>query len=218
MPLDAAHMLADVRSLLNESSAALWSDAELQQWLAHGAIDISAKTGCVEAFANVTLAGSTIVYAAPTSFNTPSPSGNVRLIRIYAALLSNVALVRIHPRMFGQVNANVTGNTPTYYAHFGNEVYFYPVGSGASGTVILLCTLVTDDYATDLRDPWQRLAITYAAYRAKLKDQRYAEAAQLFNEYSQSLAMMRRDLIEADRMPSARAELTLPDLVQTPVA
>jgi hypothetical protein len=215
MPLNAAAMLADVRLLLNETTAAFWTDAEIVTWLGHGAIDVSSKSECYEAIATQALSASTIEYTVPTSFSTPTPTGNYRLIRIYAALLNGVALVRIHPRMFGQVNANTTGNTPQYFSHFGTRLFAFPVGSGASGTLRLLCTLVTDDY-TDLLDPWQRLCITYAVYRAKLKDQRYSEAALLYNEYSQSLTLLRRDLIE--RMPSSRSELQLPDVIQTPVA
>ena len=74
---------------------------------------------------------------------------------------------------------------------------------------------VNSDTVTDLPMSYRHLLIPGALYRAKLRDRKYAEAAQLYAEYANSLMYQRSDLQErgtdtkADQMLPDRAERTV---------
>ena len=207
MSLSAAQVRTEVRAVLNEATAAFWSDTEIDNWVSQAAIQIS-SAGAVETTATVTLSASTIEYALPTSFSNPTPAGDASLIRVSAALYSNTGLVRIHPRTIGHITADLTDDTPRYWAQFGRRIFFFPVGSGASGTVQLLCHVETDDIA-DIPDEFQPLAILYAAGKGKEKDNKYADARFLLSEYFNALAFLRNDILE--RGVDSKQMLTIPN-------
>lgn len=213
MPITSASALARMRILLNEAAPAFFLDADINGWIAEAALDISSKSGCVECLGTLALTPNTIAYAEPGAFTNPTPSSaSATLSRVHAALYQNIALVRVHPRMFGNANADTTGNTPRLYAHFGDLVYLYPVGGGAAGTVTLLCSIEVD-VVEDLPYEWQHLVYPYALYRAKQKDERWAEAASVYAEYVNGLAYQTNALLE--RGVSSRADLLIPDQLVT---
>jgi hypothetical protein len=209
MAMTLAQVRTEVRAVLNEPTAAFWSDTEIDNWLKQASILLS-STGCVETTATVALSASTIEYAAPTTFANPNPTSS-GLIAISSASLNDISLVKVQHKQFGHITADVTGNTPRYWAHFGQRVFFYPVGSGASGTIDLLCHVESDD-VTDIPDAWQPLAIAYAAGKAKQKDGRFLEAQTLFAEVRQILVFLRNDLLE--RGVDSKQSMTIPTRVE----
>lgn len=210
MSFTLAQLETETRALLNEATPSFFGSLEIQSWLSQAAISISTMSHCVEVLSTVALAPSTIIYPAPGAFTDPPPGATARLIKVYAALLNNKALTRIHPRMLAHIT-DVSDDDPTkYWALFGSNIFFYPVGSAGSGTVQLLSSVVTAD-PLDLPDAWQLLCIPWAASRGKLKDNKFAEASVLYNEVMNAVTYQRRDLLE--RHPSSRAELTLPDTI-----
>lgn len=215
MALSAATIRSEIRALLNESTAAFYSDAEIDSWASQGAIDVSTKTHCLEATSTITLAADTIEYAAPTNFSNPTPSGTVKLISIRMAYYSLKSLTKIKPESLGRITPDVTSDDPAYYFLFGERVFLSPVGSSASGTVNLLCVVKTDD-VTDIPDEWQLSLILYGAYRGKLKDQKYAQASALYAEYINTLGFQRNDLIE--RIQDTKMQNKIPDDLRTAAA
>lgn len=206
MSLSAAEIRTEVRALLNETTAAFWSDTEIDNWVSQAAIQIS-SVGAVESTATVTLVASTIEYAIPTTFANPTVTGGVET-KIAAALYANTGLVRIHPRAIGHITTDLTDDTPRYWAQFGTRFFTFPVGSGASGTIQLLCHVKTDDIA-DIPDVFQPLAILYAAGKGKEKDNKFADARFLLSEYYNGLGFLRNDILE--RGLDAKQMLTIPN-------
>ena len=212
MAYTKAQVHTEVRALINEPTPAFWSNAEIDEWIDMAALDISVKTHCVETTGTVTLVASTLSYAEPTTFS-PTVAGDSNIIKVYSAFLLNLALQKVHPRMWGHISATAS-DTPRYYSHFAGSLWFYPVATGA-GTVTLLCSVRTDD-VTALPFEYQHLAIKYVAYMAKLKDRKYAEAAQLYAEYANGILFQRTDL--QDRGVDAKEEMTIPDRVERVLA
>jgi hypothetical protein len=210
MSLSAANVLSEVRAILNESTAAFWSDAEINAWVTQAAIDLSTKLHCVETTATVTLSASTIEYAVPTTFANPVPSGDASLIWVKSAMFSDVSLTKILDNQFARITPDSTSDTPIHFVHFGERIFFFPVGSGASGSVDLLVAVETDDI-TDIPDEYQLLAILYAAGRGKFKDQKYAQGNSLMSEYTATVAFLRNDLIE--RESDSKEQNKIPDRV-----
>jgi hypothetical protein len=208
-PISLATLITEVRALINEPAAGFWTDSEITSWLQQGALDCSTKSGCTETMAGLVLSANVIEYPLPSVFDSPAISID-QFIKVYAAMLNQQALVRIHPRMFGHLAKVATTDPTQYWCQFGQRLFFFPVGSTAPGAVRLFCEVATAD-PLELPIAWQPLTILYAASRAKLKDQRYAEAAALYTEYISTLVYQRRDLLE--RPPGSRTELMLPDSV-----
>lgn len=211
MSLSAANVLTEVRSLLNEASNGFWTDTEINSWVSQAAIDISKKSFCVETTATVTLAASTIEYAAPTTFANPTPAGDASLIYIRAADFAGKSLTKIRSNQLARLTPNSTEDTPTHFFHYGERIFFHPVGTGASGTVNLKVAVETDDI-TDIPDEFQLLAILYGTARGKLKDRKYAQFAMLFREYTSTLAFMRNNVIE--REPDTKEQTFILDTLR----
>lgn len=214
MPLDTlANIRTEVRSLLNEATAGLFSDAQIDEWLGQVSLDISVKTHCVETTGTVTLVQGTVEYALPTTFANPAITDTeARVIKIYGAYLSNVGFLRVRPQVWGRKQP-VTQTVPTWYTQWGQRIFVQPPPSGA-GTLSLLVS-VNSDTVTDLPMSYRHLLIPGAVSRAKLRDRKYAEAAQLYAEYTNSIMYQRTDLQE--RGTDTQADQNIPDRAERTV-
>jgi len=190
-----ANILTEVRNILGEPSAVFWSDNEINEWIDQAAVDISSKAMCVEASGTLTLASGTLEYTEPTD-----------CIKVYAVLVSNRGLLKIHPRQLGNATETSSG-TPNYFYHFNGKIGVYPVPS-AAGSATVLYSKETDDI-TDVPDEYQPYAILFAAAKAKIKDQKFDQANTLMVQYLNSLIFHRQDLYE--RGVDSKDMLRIPD-------
>lgn len=210
MALTAADVRAEIRVLINEPVAAFWSDAEIDAWVTQAATNIS-MTDPIETTASVTLVASTLEYTLPTTFANPTVTTGI-ISKISAVHYNGRGLLHVHPRTIGNVSADTTSNDPAVWSMHGTRFFLSPVGSGASGTVDLYCSVFTDDIA-DVTDIYQPLAILFGAAKAKQKDGRFAEAAAFLSEYVNNLAFMRNNIIE--RGVDSRQMMTIPTRIVT---
>jgi hypothetical protein len=203
----------DLRDRLNEATAAFWTDAVLTRYLTEAARDLSTKSGCVEAVAQLVLIPNVRQYVVPSTFLSPTLAGsNLVVTQIHAIFLeTGIAVHQVVHKSMGHIHDDVTGNIPQNYAHFGPRLYLFPVGAGATGALELLCSVQTNA-VDDIPAPWRPLLVLYAAHAAKQQEGSPQEAAGFYSEYINSLVFQRNALLQ--RPTTSRAEISVPDDVR----
>lgn len=197
MAYTLAALITEVRALLNEPTASFWSDAEITQWLLQAAVDVSTKAHCVEEIMTLAVTPSVSRYVLPA--NT---------VGVDSVLAGPQALVKLRPRSLGQIHGGEDPH-PTHFAVFGFTLWLF--GPPQQALDLLVNRWVRASDPVLLPDTYQQLAIDYAVVRAKLKDRKYTEAAQLYQLYLQSLLFQRQDL--QDYQPDSREMLGIPDRI-----
>ncbi len=197
MALSLADVIQHVRDLLNESTAAFFSDAEITRWIQAGTLDISTVTHCIQTSAILTMATNTPSYALPTS--------TIDVLHAFWTT-TRAGLRKITGSLQGEASTDLTGSVPLRYYVWGALCYIEPVPNATAngGTVTILHSLALQD-VTQLQDACQVLAIWYATAMGKLKDKRYQEGAMLLSMYNQGLALRRTDIYE--RKPQAATDV-----------
>lgn len=194
MAITLATAITDVRSILNEATAAFWTDAEITVWIQEGTRIISSKTLMVEDDQTIDP-----LKANQLSYTSSDEPWIADMIEPYAAIYDNGSnkykgLIKIHPRQVGNV-ATFTAGDPKYYALHNRQLFVWPLASTAvadAGSIRVLFAKETDDI-TALTDEYQHLAVQYAAGRAKQKDQKFAEATSLFQQFYNDINFERAD-------------------------
>jgi hypothetical protein len=194
MALTLAQMTADVRQLLNESSAVFWNDSEIQDWLYEGTRIIASKTLSIEADDDITLVTNQLIYTS----SDESFIGDC--LEPYAAIYDDGSykykgLEMVHPKQIGNLMTYTPG-PPRYYAFHNRSFYIWPVPTTTENgnTVSILYASESED-PTALTDEFQHLAIQWAFARAKEKDQKFAEAAALKQNFYTEMQFERQDKI-----------------------
>lgn len=194
MSLTLATALTEVRNVLNEATAVFWSDTQIQNWIKEGCRTFSSKTLMVEETGTLTLAATTVKYTSSDA------AFLANMLEPYSVLYddgSNVykGLVKVHPRQIGNL-ATRTAGPPKYYAQHDRNLYIMPLTSAtivaAGGTLSVLYSKITEDI-TDISDEYQHLPVIYAIAKAKQKDQKFAEANNLFQQFYQEVNFERQD-------------------------
>ena len=215
LPYTAAEALQQVRVLINETTASFWTDEEINNWIIEGVIDVSSRGVSWEKRDSINLAANTIAYTALVSGGAGAIA---KIVKVYACVFDNGSndykgLQQIHPRMIKHLTAKDAGE-PLYFWHFGTEIGVWPLTTTAVASAGVIQVFFSQiSYAiTDLPDYYQSLPILYAAAKAKMKDQKYAAANQLFAIYLNALAFQRTDLYE--RGADSNDMLKTPDRTQ----
>lgn len=196
--MSVADAKIEIRAILNEPSPVFWSDAELENWLEQATIDISSKTLCLETSDTVTLVSGQLEYTEPTG-----------CIKVYAAHFDDTGLLKIHPRQIAHTTEVETG-APQYYYHFAGKVGLYPIcDAGHAGEDVTVFFSKESSTFTDLPNEYQPYAILFAVARAKLKDLKFAQSAQIMGQYLNALLFHRQDLYE--RGVDSKDMLKIPD-------
>jgi hypothetical protein len=199
MAYTVAQLITAVRSLVNESSAAFFTDPEVTDWLAQATLEISTLAKCVEAHLAVQMLLETWEYVLPAD-----------CVEVLHAIWdpTKQALRRVSPSMVGEDSPDLTGDRPVTFFEWNHRLYLNPLPNGvaADQNVHLFYARVTADVLL-LPDTYQVLAISYAVYRAKLKDHLFTEAATLYAEYA--TALVARKLEIQRRLPHTEADLHL---------
>ena len=193
MAITLANAVSEVRSLLNEPTAVFWTDSEIQTWLQEGTRITASKTLCVQGSDTITLVEGQLTYTS---------SGHSWIgdcLEPYAVIYYDTSsyhgLRLIHPKQLGNVMTFTAGD-PKYYSFHARTFYVWPLPSaGVDGrTLTVLYAAETDDI-TDLRDEYQNLPITWALSKAKMKDQKFAEAAALQAQFFSEISFERQDKV-----------------------
>lgn len=198
MAYTATQLRAEVRRILNETTAAFYTDADIDAWIVDAVLDLSVKARCLEGAVDLTLTAGDQNYVL----------SDTTAIGIEAVLLDGLGLAKVRPRQFGHLNAATAGK-PVAYAHFVGQLYFMPIPDTTYLTHVLYWKY-SSTY-TDLPEEYQLLALMYAVRQGKLKARQYAEAAQLYSWYVQEVQFARDDL--QDREPDSKETLRLVDRI-----
>lgn len=193
-----AQLVAQARALLNESTALFWSDTELADWVKQGTVDVSTKGRCVETAIAFPLTALIHAYA--------KPAGLIGIETIHGP--GGTALAQLRGRQFGHVSSS-TEPTPTSFCLYAGLIIFHPVPQVPVLTSVLYW-IKTDNVAV-LDEGYQNLVLLYVMMKARLKEQRYNEAAQLHSMYLNELQFQRQDLQE--REPDSKEKLRLADRI-----
>ena len=198
MPLTLAQLTTEVRAILNEAVPAFYSDAQIQQWLQHGARDISMKTRCFETDATIAVLASTLTYAEPTG-----------CVYVHAVLnaVTGISLAKSAPGKMGHVTDTASAAVPLYWFHFNEKLWLTPLASGTSTLTVLYAQ--TTETVTDIPDQFRWMLIDYAVSRGMLRNQKTIESLALANIYNNNIQFVRRDII--DRGVDTIDDLTIPD-------
>jgi hypothetical protein len=198
MALSAATLATNIRYLLKEATASYFSDAEITAWIADASTDISAKTLCYEAAGEITLVAGTLEYAEPTG-----------CLKIASVHYDNKPLTKIHPKALG-VATNRAAGKPEHYYHFAKKIGFWPLaddGAAAAKPRVLHAALTAT--VANIPEQYGPMVELYALVRAKIKEEKTAQASMIYQMYLSSLMFHRQDLTE--QTVDAKSEFKIPD-------
>ena len=198
MSLTLAQLRTEVRAILNEATAIFYTDGQIDQWLQHGARDISMKTRCFETDATIAVVNATLTYAEPT--------GCLYVLGVLNAA-TGLALAKSAPWKMGHMIDTASSAVPLYWFHFNEKIWLTPLASGSSTLTVLYAQ--TTETVTDIPDQFRWMLIDYAASRGMLRNQKTIESLALANIYNNNVQFVRRDVME--RGVDTIDDLTIPD-------
>lgn len=205
-----ASLYTDIRSMLNEPSALLWTNTELLAWIDQAARIIGAVTLCNETIVAENLVSTTVPTVEQTAYVLSDSSiEEAPLIEtvIYYGGPANVmtsttkTLMKVHPRVF----YNVVDDTPgpsKYWTVINETLYIWPPPSVTENNFVihLLYHDNVDEYYDGssvyyLRDELQEYVIWYAVAKAFEKVSKYAQSEQYMSIFNSFLSFHRQDRI-----------------------
>jgi hypothetical protein len=125
-------IVTNTRYILNESTAALWSDAELLVLVNEGIIDIQSRTLALHTSESVTLATNTLAYSLSTEYIAIAGG-------VYYDTTNNT-YKGLKPGNLMQVGRyGAEGDPPEYYVEWKDQVLLYPLaGATTSGEQVTM--------------------------------------------------------------------------------
>lgn len=200
------YIRTQVRSLLNESTAAFWSDAELNRLINEAERDIAAKALCLEAITTVTASSRTTAFTGH------------KILRVE---YSGQGLIKILPKMMGGLPLN--GITPQYWFQWGQTLVLEP--KPTTNYTITLYTAIapstgmgTVEGTSDTNQPsiparFHELIILFVLSRAYMKDRKFSMSGNIYKTYITELTIARKQVI--DRYTDTRNDMVIPDKIVT---
>jgi len=192
--------VTQVRSLINEDSAAFWSDTEIENWIKEATIDVSCKLLCAETDTAITLVANQWAYTDLTDL--------LKIKGCYYDAGSGAikGMQRIDVEKLGHLQ--VSSGAPKYFYDINRDVNIWPIPSAteAGDTIVVYHAYETDD-VTDLRDEHQPLTFLYAAAKAKTKDRMFQESSLLMSQYLNSVNFERQDKYDQGTTPTSEFSL-----------
>ena len=203
MPYTLADLRTRTRDILNESTAAFFTDAELDRLLSDAALDISGITHCVEALGTITLSNGDNDYAI---------ASDAIVVLHVQDQATGVGLRKVTPSMAGHSSSATSGDTGLGWYEFARTLYIEPIpdATAQGKQVEYFYARITQD-VTVLPEYCQLLAVWYAVSMGKMKDRLYQEAAFFNSLYVNGLAFRRADTYA--REPHTRQDLEMADEV-----
>ena len=196
-----AQVLARVRDMLDEQTAAQWTDLQLRRWLNDGVADLARSTRFYEQSTDVTVLTGTAIATLPSDVMEIqhvywiSTTDSTRTKPLIAQHFESMDAV------WGQWQNDRTGE-PYTFAPRGLapnlKVHLYPIPS-EDGTLrvfyVGLPTAINEGGSDDsntcaVPDGWVDILVHYIEYRSLRKDRdpRWQEALAIYNEQRDTLA------------------------------
>ena len=195
MSLTLTNAVTEVRSNLNEATAAFWTDTEIETWVKQGCQIFSSKSLLIEDIQTLDP-----LVVDQLSYDSSDETFIDTIAYIHTAIFNDGStdykgLIKIQPHQIGNI-ATLSSGDPKYICLFKHKIYVWPLTTAAvvasGGTIELLIAKETEDIA-DIQDQYQYLPILYATAKAKQKDSKFQEAAALLEEFDQKSTFERSD-------------------------
>jgi hypothetical protein len=206
---DFADIKTQVRNLLDEATAAQWTDADINSWINDGHRDIAAKTNCIESIQPATTtSGSRLVPFTGHKVNHVEylPGGTVKPI----------GLQRITPAMLGHIQLHDL-STPQYYFQWGSNVVIEPIPATACNLNLYLsvwpdCELSDTTDEPQIPVEFHESIIPFTLFFARIKSSEYTKSALAYSQYMTALQQLIDGYLV--RTPTRYIDLKIPTLAQ----
>lgn len=198
----------DVRSRLDEPTARMWSDAELNRWINEGLRDLARRTETLLSYyTNIPLIANVAKYAMPADVIRVHrlefvPTGSNQTYPIQLSTYQEM------DQVWG-VSQQIQRSYPYYAVMWGFApnivIQFYPVPSQGGGLNLyyyrLPKTLVADTDIAEVPEGWQDLVSLYCEYVSLRKDRdaRWTDAKQLYEQSLDNMVNVTRQLHDSAR-------------------
>lgn len=195
MSLTLSDAVSEVRSNVNETTAAYWSDAEIETWVKQGCRIFSSESLMVEGTEDLDP-----LIANQLSYDSSDESWIGTAAYLHTAIYYDggtkyKGLIKVQPHQIGNV-ATFTSGAPKYVCFFDHKIYVWPLTTAAivsaNGIITFLIAKETNDI-TEIQDQYQYIPILYATAKAKQKDRKFTEAGTLMKEFEQKTVFERKD-------------------------
>lgn len=183
--LSVATIRAQSRILLNEPTAAFWSDTDFTSWCQLIAGDISSKTLCYEQSKSVTLVNATPEY--------PYSGWSLNCIKILGVIINGVGIKKFEPWMQGVQTVKATG-MPEYFYDFAMYLGLYPVPTTIEAAYP--CKIFYADWTNDISlipDKYLFAAVLATTSLGLLKERQYQKAMVMQQQYMALLGFDRQE-------------------------
>lgn len=189
--------VAQVRSLLNDPSAAEYQTADLTIFINDARVQIAGASESIRALMSLTTAAATAQYLYSTATAAPAGVGGVltvRKARVLSAGVWSEVINRSWEWFFSYLMcgpAAVATGIPDTFAEFApgisGSLFLSPIPNGVLSiqldAVCYPIPLVDDSTSEALPYPWTEAVQYYSAYLALLSAQRKADADAMFERY-----------------------------------
>lgn len=203
MSVTLAQAITEVRSLLNEPTAAFWSNTELTNWINEGCRDVARRAETKQTTAKITVTPTTQNFAVPstayrihrvTFIQTPTGSSPNTYTLEFRGLMEM-------DQIWG-INQNWPATYPLYYTLWGHppnlKIITYPVTSTPGILNVFYYRQVVNVSTTtdviDILPGYEDVIYDYACYRALRKD-----ADMRWKDFQQSYEDKLANLIDRTR-------------------
>jgi hypothetical protein len=185
-----AQATTEVRSLLAESSAAFWTDSQIQSWINQGCQDVSRRAENLWEEVNINVTALNQAYPFPNNFLN-AHRAEFTLAGTDQTFNLDFRSINTMDEIWGILHS-LPAAWPQYFTIRGNSaVGFYLVmypSPGSDGTLLVSyyraarnVTVTTQNI--DVQPGWEDIVFDYAVYKAKRasQDPTWQEAFQLYN-------------------------------------
>jgi len=188
-----------IRSILNETTASFWTDAELTNWIKEAVEDISARAGGFQVSDTIALATGTYEYA--TTVGSVSVADIVDILGMVYVVTTDITgnttqkfmgLIPISPADVGNLPLTDNG-PPQYYYRAGDKIGILPPPTATENAqVVRIYFTKTSQTISDLPNEFQSLTFWYTVAMAYKKEHRYVESDKIYQMYLEKLGQLSR--------------------------
>lgn len=194
--------VTEVRSLINETTASFWTDAQIQNWLDQGVRDVATRGLAIQDSDTFLLVTGQYEY---TDLVTDGAAGVSDIVKVWGCIYQNpddeyIGLKRINPSQVADL-PHMKAGPPVYYYHFANKIGIFPLpASGQNGDTVKVYFSRKPTGATnalriaELPTEYKTLIYWFAAALAYKKEHRYAESDKFYQMYLQELNALKQEL------------------------